>query len=645
MFAVIIPVYNKEKYLESAIRSVLDQSFTNYTIYLVDDGSTDQSVSIMDRYAGGRVRVIRQKNGGVSSARNTGIRAAKEDYACFLDADDRWKPDFLETISGLIEMYPSAGMYATAYETILGRDVRKPAIIKHGFRPGCAGLITNYFRVATVGDPPVTSSSVCVPKKILEASGGFSEKEKWGEDLDLWGRIALCHPVAFSDRICAEYHQEALGRACNAYDRRTDWVFFGPGMEALQGGLLPAEVREDLKDYLNYKRVDIGIKSMKSGNYRHAYSMFCRKDPNKIFRKKTFYFFMSRLHGKLMKDFRKALSLEPDGSGRNGAAGSGVQRDRSTVFSGIGRPFFSVILPVYNGEKYLEKTIESVLVQTFDGWELVIVDDASTDRTPEIIRRYAEREPRIRAIRNEKNINCGPSSNRAIGIARGYWITRLDADDIYKPDYLACVHQTVTGLAGTGESFVTTYVSIIDDEGRRIMDVRVPPGPVVRRKMGMENFIFHTATSFPRSLWQKAGGYPPNQTFMPDDLHLWKKFLRAGASVVVIPKSLVDYRIHSSNLTFLSESRFDATPDTLDQDKRIRKGSEWKASLFLKQGMLTEAKEELLRLKERAGRLSLKNRFYLHLSQSPRPYVHFVMWELRPLGRGLLRLMSLRKKV
>src|SRR3989338_2532313 len=100
------------------------------------------------------------------------------------------------------------------------------------------------------------------------------------------------------------------------------------------------------------------------------------------------------------------------------------------------KPLFSVILPVYNGERYLRETLESVLRQTYSDWELIIVDDVSTDSTPAIIRETLAKDARIRSIRNEKNINCGPSANRGIEIAKGEWITRIDADDWYRPQYL-----------------------------------------------------------------------------------------------------------------------------------------------------------------------------------------------------------------
>src|SRR5574344_1434815 len=98
MISVVIPLYNKERYIERAIRSVLNQSFQDFEIIVVNDGSTDQSVTIVKDINDSRIRIINQKNGGVSSARNKGISEAKYAIVAFLDADDVWKENHLEVI-------------------------------------------------------------------------------------------------------------------------------------------------------------------------------------------------------------------------------------------------------------------------------------------------------------------------------------------------------------------------------------------------------------------------------------------------------------------------------------------------------------------------------------------------------------------
>jgi glycosyltransferase involved in cell wall biosynthesis len=113
MFSIVIPLYNKEKYIKRAITSVLDQTIQDFEIIVVNDGSTDNSTNIVKSITDNRIKLINQENQGVSVARNTGIENTKNEYIAFLDADDKWEPYFLEEIRKLIEINKSAGLFAT----------------------------------------------------------------------------------------------------------------------------------------------------------------------------------------------------------------------------------------------------------------------------------------------------------------------------------------------------------------------------------------------------------------------------------------------------------------------------------------------------------------------------------------------------
>ena len=119
-FSVVIPLYNKEHYIEATIRSVLSQTCTDYEVLVVDDGSKDNSLALARKFASDRVRIIPQENQGVSVARNTGILNAKGEYICFLDADDEWRPDYLATIDELTVKYPESAIFVTAYAVNMG---------------------------------------------------------------------------------------------------------------------------------------------------------------------------------------------------------------------------------------------------------------------------------------------------------------------------------------------------------------------------------------------------------------------------------------------------------------------------------------------------------------------------------------------
>lgn len=128
MFSIIIPLYNKEKHIHSTIQSILNQTFGEFEIIVVDDGSTDNSYQLVEEMKDPRIRSFRQKNKGVSAARNLGIKNANYEWICFLDADDLWEKDFLQEYFNVIVRNPEINWLFSGY-FVLGRDGMKREII------------------------------------------------------------------------------------------------------------------------------------------------------------------------------------------------------------------------------------------------------------------------------------------------------------------------------------------------------------------------------------------------------------------------------------------------------------------------------------------------------------------------------------
>jgi len=220
-FTVVIPLYNKESHIGRAIRSVLSQAYKDFELIIVDDGSTDNSVLEVRKFEDSRIRLIRQQNGGVSSARNKGINEAKYDYIGFLDADDEWKPNFLETIKKLIQQYPKAGAYATSYEIVREDGTIIKPLSEGSFKKNWQGIIDDYFKYSLKA-PLISASSVVIPKSVFSNIGFFQLGIKRGEDLDMWIRIALNYDIAYFNQVCALYFLEAENRACKRKSKLTN---------------------------------------------------------------------------------------------------------------------------------------------------------------------------------------------------------------------------------------------------------------------------------------------------------------------------------------------------------------------------------------------------------------------------------------
>ena len=233
MFSIIIPLYNKAAYIEKAIHSVLSQTFQEFELILVDDGSTDKGFDVVQTLFTtltpplGDWGAVRQKNQGVSTARNNGVKIAKYDYIAFLDADDWWEPTYLEEMKGLIEGYPEAGIYGSSYYIVKNAHKRLATI---GVEPDFERGIINYCRVyAKTLCMPLWVGATIIGKSIFEEEKGFKPTLKLGEDFDLWVRVANKYPVALLNKPLANYNQdvELAGRAIGQklYDPQEHMLF------------------------------------------------------------------------------------------------------------------------------------------------------------------------------------------------------------------------------------------------------------------------------------------------------------------------------------------------------------------------------------------------------------------------------------
>ena len=184
----------------------MEQTFKDYEIIVVDDGSTDDSLGIAkDVLEESKLnyQLIPQENAGVSTARNNGVAVSHGDYLCFLDADDWWAPTFLERMDWLIKEYPEARIYGTNYY-----------YVKNGHQRVCVttaetGYI-NYCKVyAEKLQMPLWTGATCMPRDVFAEMGGFNPRLKLGEDFCLWIKVALKYKVAFLNEALSYYYQDS----------------------------------------------------------------------------------------------------------------------------------------------------------------------------------------------------------------------------------------------------------------------------------------------------------------------------------------------------------------------------------------------------------------------------------------------------
>lgn len=224
MISVVIPLYNKEEYIASTLQSVLDQTYAQFEVLVVDDGSTDGSAEVVQRFNDARVQFISIPNSGVSVARNKGIELAKHDYIAFLDGDDSWAPTFLANMHAVIQEHPSRSLFASGRSSIFkDRKLR----YAHEWLPAEGEVRElNHYQVISKYLPAINMSNSIVKKQMFASRGMFRKGQKNHEDHDLWLRLAVGEPIVYLHKNLSFYRKDVLTSASKGSYSTTDFCTY-----------------------------------------------------------------------------------------------------------------------------------------------------------------------------------------------------------------------------------------------------------------------------------------------------------------------------------------------------------------------------------------------------------------------------------
>ena len=271
LVSVVMPLYNKEKSVPRAINSILKQTEQNFELIVVNDGSTDHSETIVKSInTGGKLKLINQENGGASAARNRGIEEASADLIAFLDADDEWLPEFLETILDLHAQFSEAEVFGTFYYK---QDKNGYLLLfknDHIFYKNWKGIIQNYFEVACQFSP-FNSSSVAATKHILEKIGGFPLGVKVGQDVDTWTRLSVAANIAYCNKPLAIIHLGSENRSHSYHpDPSEELHQVNTLRHLLDSGAVPEQFRQSAFEYLAKNQLRFAYNFLELGNIKSA---------------------------------------------------------------------------------------------------------------------------------------------------------------------------------------------------------------------------------------------------------------------------------------------------------------------------------------------------------------------------------------
>jgi len=301
-FSVIIPLFNKELFIEATLKSVLNQSYTDFEVIIVNDGSTDNSAQIIAKFDDARIRFFTKDNAGASAARNYGIEKAQSNYISFIDADDYWYPTFLEEIFEKVNRFPDIKVFSAAIEIETSKTIF-PA--HYSIKKTGDFEIVNYFSASTKETVICTSCAV-FNKSIFEDVGVFDTQIKSGQDTDMWIRIGLKYDVLFIWKILATYvyDENSLSKNKNYLDTKVDFSKFAED----------EKTNPELKKFLDLNRFSLAIKHKIAGNKSLFENCYNDIDLKKLALKKRVLLLLPAFILKLLIAAKTALTNNGVGS-------------------------------------------------------------------------------------------------------------------------------------------------------------------------------------------------------------------------------------------------------------------------------------------------------------------------------------------
>lgn len=274
-FTVIIPLYNKQNYVENTLKSILSQTFADYEVLIIDDCSTDKSVAIIQPFLSDTIRLISHaKNNGLSASRNTGIRHANAQFITFLDADDTWEPTILASFHAMIAQFPEEAIFGTNYQEVYPNGaIRLPKNTTSDLKPGEIYLITDFFKRNTQQGFFI-HSGICFDKKVYETVGLYDESIDFAEDLDFNIRAFSKYNLVYENSRLVNYtmysenqltNSSILGKKLPDYDTYESLATNKPEVKAyldFERYVLAKHLKID-GDTVKYKKI---AQKIKSGN-------------------------------------------------------------------------------------------------------------------------------------------------------------------------------------------------------------------------------------------------------------------------------------------------------------------------------------------------------------------------------------------
>lgn len=280
-FSVVIPLYNKQRFIQKTLTLVLAQDFKDFEIIIIDDGSTDCSAELANQVLFGyrNWQLIRQSNAGVSAARNHGIAVAKGEWIVFLDADDFWHSSYLSVQYDLICRFPEISMVATSMRAVSEHLVHTVTDWPQSNLSGDVEIIADLPRRWSRGLPMITSC-VAVRSETLKAlQPCFHEGESNGEDIELWFRLSAYTPIARTSIVLVAYTEAPTGGLTLTNSPLNEAPYLQRLLDRSQMDSTQRKFRSSILSFVGQQRVTLARRNLEHGQRMVALQLLMRAWP------------------------------------------------------------------------------------------------------------------------------------------------------------------------------------------------------------------------------------------------------------------------------------------------------------------------------------------------------------------------------
>lgn len=508
-FSILVPVYNVEKYVSQCLESILNQTYEDFEVLCVEDCSTDSSLKIIEQFAlkDRRIKILRHEtNQGLSAARNTGLEHAKGEFLLCVDSDDWIEPNSLEIILREFRSKKTNSIFFDAYrfdDTRQERCDEKILNNRAGFleiTPANIAKCSDYSWVKAYTLDSIKKHNLIWPVGLTFEDGEFSFK------------YFAHNPVTY-----------IIENPLYNYRVRSDSIV----TNAQRGKLKIEHIYQIIKNLREF--------CIKQGIYDRYKPAILELAKNRINTCKTIM-----NHREISLQMSKNLLEEFE-----------FPQDFSEL-NNTSAPVFSIIVPIYNVENYIEKCIRSIQAQTFSNIEIICVDDCGNDNSIEIVKKMQKDDTRIKILKHRKNKGLGAARNTGLKAATGKYIMVVDSDDWLE---LNCVELVYNKFKETNYNSIWFKGNIYWEDEKKYTNLCLFPF-YASYPEGNLTLTPKNITKFPLYSWCKAYKkdfliqnkikWPEGILFEDIEFHI-KAFINSP-EVYIIDKPLYIYRRHSDSI-------------------------------------------------------------------------------------------------